>query len=270
MHGFRLSALALLFVLFNRANAQDASRGAAPSGPPTGQPYGPPPPPPNPIPGGPFPPVPDAPPPPPVAPKVLEIIPVVEQTQKMSTKIAFVVDASGSMASFNHLGVAMGFTNSILGREGDELEVALYAFRDMAIRWPGFPHDDQGPPPPPGWTYFPSVPAYEAAERWLRELGAGGATNPVEAVLCALAEPIKELTVVIITDGDFGGPQFKDAVIAGQVGRITRGLDRAVVVVIGVGANVEKRQHLIDVGTTEQGGFYKVREADPPEAPEGE
>lgn len=259
MPAYRLTALAMLLVmLVQTSRAQDPqNRGVVPSGPPSGQPYGPPPPPPTP----------EGPPAPeeePLPPKHLEITTIVEQTQRMSTKIAFVVDASGSMSNFDRLGAALSFSKGLLGEQSDALEVAIYAFRDAAMRWPGFPHDGNGPPPPPGWTFFPSEPAYRAAASWLSALGAGGNTDPTEAVQEALAENIDDLTVVIITDGEFDGNLFKQTIERAQAARVAAGHDRAVIIAIGVGPNAKNQQHMKDVGTSELGGFYCVREADDP------
>jgi hypothetical protein len=185
----------------------------------------------------------------------------------MTTKVAFVVDASGSMAGLDRIGVALGFSRSVLGSEGDELEVTIYAFQDGATRWEGFPHDGNGPPPTPGWTFFPSAQAYESATNWLRSLGAEGGTDPRAAVHSALKEVIDDLTVIVITDGEFNGDQFKQAVEDGQKARVAAGRGKAIIIVIGVGPNASKQQHLKDVGTSGLGGFYFVHEVEVQEVP---
>lgn len=191
--------------------------------------------------------------------RVFEITTVVEATERMTTKIAFVVDASGSMANTDRVGFSIGFTRSLLGQEGDELLVAIYAFADLDSRWPGIPYDGNGPPPPDGWTFFPSVTAITDAEEWLRSQGANGSTNPVGAVKRALNEQIDQLTVLIVTDGEFYGPAFVEAIERGQQARVDGGHGRATVVVVGIGPHAISQQHLKTVGEL-GGGFYIVKE----------
>lgn len=238
-----------------------------------GTPIGPPPPPPPPTPyGPPLPPPPPTPPPEqedtrqePAPRRVLQIDTVVEPTERMTTRIAFVVDVSGSMKDVAKIGVGLGFSRSLLGREGDELEIAIYSFSDAKARWEGFPFDpsDGGKPPPPGWTYFPSVPALRAATEWLASQGAKGGTNPTGAVAAALEESVEKLTVVVITDGEFEPESFLAAIERGQAARERAGLGRAVLITVGVGQGSSAQAHLRKAGEA-GGGFFYVREVEEP------
>lgn len=193
-----------------------------------------------------------------------EVTSIVEPTARMTTKIAFVVDTSGSMDNTSRIGSALSFAKGIIGQQGDELLVALIAFSDSHTRWPGVKHDGIGKPPPKGWTYFPGVPQLKSAQSWLDNQSVEGGTNPVSAIIEALAEPVKDLTVVLITDGEFGVKAFKKAIKGGQANRKSLELGPAVIIVIGVGRGAKTQQHLIDVGKSERGGYYVIQ---PPPLP---
>lgn len=194
-----------------------------------------------------------------------EIVQVAPGNRRMTTKIAFVVDTSGSMDNRGRVQMGITFARNLLGRPGDELLVQMFAFKDGFTRWPGIrPNPDEqrfGPPPPEGWTEFPSLPALQAAQRWLTEQGASGGTNPIGAMTAALQLNQRDLTVVLITDGEFGSivPGFLTAVEAAQVAREMKGLERAVIFVIGTGPEAAEEQHLATVGRTHGGGMHVIR-----------
>jgi Mg-chelatase subunit ChlD len=186
-----------------------------------------------------------------------EIIPIVPPTDRMTSRVAFVLDLSGSMRFSDHAGMAISFAQRILGEAGDELQVAVFAFRESYDRWPGIPHTGNGPLPPAGWTNFPGLPQMESVRDWLNKFGADGGTNPDGAIRAALTEKVETLTVVIITDGIFNGESFKEAITHGQELRNEMGLGRATVIVVGVGFESRKRKHLQEVGGA-GGGFYVI------------
>lgn len=253
MRACRLLLLTLILVSSGRTGlSQDIQKVPLPD--PCPAPYGPPPPPPHQTTET------AEEPPTPEAPLVLEIVPVVDQTQRMSSRVAIVVDASGSMAGIDRIRVALEAARHILAQEADQLEVVIYAFANGQTKWPGVPHDGHGQAPPPGWTQFPSEIALRSATEWLRAQGANGGTNPEGAVMSALGEKVDDLTVVIVTDGGFSPVQFKFAVQMGQTARLQAGFGRAVVMILGVGKDADKKLHLAEVGRSERGGFYLVRE----------
>lgn len=192
-----------------------------------------------------------------------EIVQVVPGTMRMTTKITFVVDTSGSMDHSGRVNQAITFARNILGQPGDDLIVTLYAFKDGFTKWPGLPPDPKevrfGPPPPKGWTEFPGVPQQEAAQKWLTERGASGGTNPIGAMTDALGQNMKDLTIVLISDGEFDGPSFLEAVEKAQQERIKKGLGRAVIFVIGTGADAGKTDHMVDVAKKNGGGLHVIR-----------
>ena len=217
------------------------------------------------------------PPPPPVPDEIVTIIP---PTEMMTTNIAFIVDTSGSMNSDGRVGMAITFANSIIGREGDQLMISLFSFKSIHTRWPGMTANEiisakllgtwdkiDGPPPPKGWTYFPGVPQLASAQNWLSARGANGGTNPASALNESLAEDIKHLTIVLISDGeDFDVPEFIKAIIDGQKVRVDKGLGKAVIFIIGIGPKAHTMDHLRVVGETEGGGLFVVRRPQPPVA----
>lgn len=197
-----------------------------------------------------------------------EIHEVAPGNRRMTTKIAFVVDTSGSMETEGRVQMSLTFARDLLGRPGDELLVQLFAFKASHTRWPGVRPDPNevrfGPPPPEGWTEFPSVPALESAQRWLNEQGASGGTNPISAMTAALRLDQRDLTVVLITDGEFGSTtaaQFMAIVEALQKQREKQGLGRAVIFVIGTGPDAVDEQHLLTVGRANGGGMHVIRPA---------
>jgi len=223
---------------------------------------------------------PPAEPPPPPTPSD-EIVTVVPPSGPMTTNIAFIVDTSGSMDNHGRVGMAVTFANSIIGRPGDQLMVALLSFKATHTRWPGMNKSEilaaklagtwermDGPPPPKGWTYFPGVPQLASAQSWLNNRGASGGTDPVSAINEVLAETVKDLSIVLITDGeDFDVSAFTKAVVEGQSAREKSKLGRAIIFVIGIGKNSAIRQHLMDVGKAGGGGFFVVQRPKTPPIP---
>jgi len=181
----------------------------------------------------------------------------------MTTKVAFVVDTSGSMETQGRAGMAITFARSILGQEGDDLLVSMYAFKEGYAKWPGVKPDPKearlGPPPPEGWTEFPGVPQLESAQEWLNAQGSSGGTNPIGAITAALNSSVTNLTVVLITDGEFEGTSFLAAIAACQTDRVKKKLGRAVIFIIGTGADAAKVPHLVQVAKTEGGGLHVIR-----------
>jgi Mg-chelatase subunit ChlD len=183
----------------------------------------------------------------------------------MTTKIAFVVDTSGSMNNSGRVQMGITFARDLLGRPGDELLVQMFAFKSGFTRWPGVAPDPRevrlGPPPPHGWTEFPSRIAQENAQQWLTGQGANGGTNPVGAMTAALQLDQRDLTVVLITDGEFGSnvPAFLTTIEASQIAREKRGLGRATIFVIGTGPSAENEAHLGTVGRRYGGGLHIIR-----------
>jgi Mg-chelatase subunit ChlD len=206
------------------------------------------------------------------------IVPVISPTRVMTTNIAFIIDTSGSMDTGGRVGMALTFAWGILGRGGDQLQVALFSFKNTHTRWPGLTAAEKvaaksagsldepvGKGPLKGWVFFPGVPQLASAQKWLNERGTNGGTNPTSALIEALAEKVKHLTIVLITDGEeFDIPAFKKAVADGQAEREKKELGKATIFVIGTGKSAAKQQHLIDVGKSEGGGLFVIEKPEPP------
>jgi len=201
-----------------------------------------------------------------------EIVEVLPGTERMTSKIAFVIDASGSMDLYGSIKRAIRFAQDVIKQPNDDLLVTIFAFKEKHTRWPGVKPDEGelrfGPPPPKGWTEFPGVKQLESAEKWLMGQGADGGTDPSSAITAALALDMKNLTVVIITDGEFNWSvkDFLDAVSNGQADRVKRKLGKAVIFVIGTGAGAESQRHLVKVAKSGGGGLHIIRR--PQSAPE--
>jgi Mg-chelatase subunit ChlD len=174
---------------------------------------------------------------------------------RITRRVLFVVDRSGSMHG-EHFARALTAVKDMFETSSDSLEVALIAFNDGAVRWPGKPEDGNRPVPP-GWAALPSDTAVAEANAWLEELGAGGDTLVIPAMRQALAERREELSVVLVSDGLFGRERTDDIlgiITACQEERERTGLGRAVIAVYGLGP---QQKVLTQIGTVGLGGYVR-------------
>lgn len=187
------------------------------------------------------------------------LVMVVEPQARLTKRVLFVVDVSGSMRG-DKLGAACAAVLSALQQPVDEMEIAVIAFNDQPRRWPGIPEEaeaGQGRAIPKGWAGLPSQEAVQAAEKFLGELGAGGDTQVIPALREALAEPRDELSLVLVSDGIFQREAPDDvlaALEAGQNERDERELGRAVLMVYGVGSESGVLRRL---GESGRGGYLR-------------
>lgn len=184
------------------------------------------------------------------------LVMVVEPQARLTKRVLFVVDVSGSMRG-DKLGAACAAVLSALQQPVDEMEIAVIAFNDQPRRWPGIPEEAEGRSIPKGWAGLPSQEAVQAAEKFLGELGAGGDTQVIPALREGLAEPRAELSLVLVSDGIFQREAPDDvlaALEAGQKERDERELGRAVLMVYGVGSESGVLRRL---GESGRGGYLR-------------
>lgn len=175
----------------------------------------------------------------------------VEPTKPLTSKIMFVVDRSGSLTG-DQFSRALLAVRGVLTVPTDDLEVAMIAFNDTVIRWPGRP----GGKVPAGWASLPAAGTAREAEEWLRVLGAGGDTLVIPALMAALSDHRASMSIVLVTDGLFGREPrhvILDVIERAQAARP----DRAVIAVYGLGP---RQQILTEIA--EAGGGAYVREPD--------
>ena len=161
---------------------------------------------------------------------------------KMTDRVIFVMDTSGSMTG--ELKKAIDCLMLIAGSPSDDLRVGLITFTHTADRWKGVPeclvpHTGHHLRKciPPQWAAMPS--SLSKLYAYLASLEATGGTNPGPAILEALKDPEKLLTVVLISDGGFHDDMAVNAWKSGQELRKKRKLPPAKLMIWGAGTNCE-------------------------------
>jgi hypothetical protein len=157
------------------------------------------------------------------------VVMIKKNRERFTKNWAFVVDSSHSTWAIAGK-ILTGF-NTATGFPTDQLRFCTYVFND------------------PGWTskhYRDWVDAcpeeFTKTQKWIRQTrGVGSIAGP--AIIRAFQQPVEELTVLIISDGGFtdGGGRggqgisvVKGVIEKGQQWRVAHGLERAVVVSIGI------------------------------------
>lgn len=196
---------------------------------------------------------------------------VVEPTAKPSKRVELVIDVSISMYHGGRLKRVMKALSTILEQPLDEFQFTIFTFASHTAQWHGIKDDKNDPKPcPAGWAKLPSATAVKVAQKWLDNQPTGS-TEPNDAMIRALAHNRDELTIILITDGEFGGDDdiasFKRVVKDGQAARKSHGLSEAVIIAYGVGSASEEQKHLAEVGKTWRGGFYVDPNTKPAPAP---
>ena len=188
------------------------------------------------------------------------LVTVVSPTTRLTKRIVFLVDVSGSMAGLK-FDRACGAVLEIAGQPVDEMEIAVFAFDNTPTRWPGIPEAkdlEKGIKGiPKGWAALPSQEAINTSSHWLGGISPDGGTLVIPPLLAALAEERKELSIVLITDGQFY-QERTDSILAAvekaQKARVAKGLGRAVILAYGVAGESIALQKLAEAGG---GGFFK-------------
>lgn len=172
----------------------------------------------------------------------------------ISKKVIFIYDRSGSMSA-EALAKATDAVMLIADDQNvDQLEIAAFSFNDNFERWPGVP-DPPGTsrPVPAGWASLPSLEAVDNLRNWLASQTSSGNTWVGPVLATTLSQQVKDLTIVLVTDGGFtdtipDGPpgetedqeeirqsRFIASIIAQyQRARVKEGLGRAGFVIFGI------------------------------------
>ncbi len=179
---------------------------------------------------------------------------VVPAAGPLSSRVVFLVDASGSMTP-GRVAEAIRACLLILETPTDSLEVRVLAFRGVVHVWPGL----GGEGVPAGWTALPHGDALGAVSAWLGGLGGNGTTAAAPALRQALLTPRAKLSVVLITDGEFTLAPVLSTLKAGQAARVKAGHGRAHLLVWGVGAGARESAALKALGKAGGGGLWVYR-----------
>jgi hypothetical protein len=141
----------------------------------------------------------------------------------------------------------------------DELKFCMYAFNDSGCH-----------------TYKPwedwSVDGFDEAAKWLYKPAQQGTMSyGAKAIVDALLQPHKELSVIIITDGGFteGGDEVKKRIKETQKWRVEKGYGKALICTIGIEnmlcrpaypkpTNKICQGWLQDIGKKGNGGYFYV------------
>lgn len=184
------------------------------------------------------------------------LVVVIQPQERLTKRILFVVDVSGSMRG-DKFTTACAAVLKVTEQPVDEVEIAVLAFNEDASRWPGIPEDHPTRPVPAHWAALPSAHAVEAASAFLAETGAGGDTLVIPALRAALAEPRDELSIVLVSDGIFQREDATDilgVVQQAQAARAEQGLGHAVLMAYGVGSESPVLRQLGQAG---RGGYIR-------------
>lgn len=164
----------------------------------------------------------------------------------VTNRILFVVDVSGSMRTGPYLDEALASLRTIADVPTDDLQIAVLAFNKDLYRWAGKP----GPGIQDGWASLPDSEALSAVSAWLSGMGTGD-TVVAPALSAAFREDMRNLTIVLLTDGRFNGPMDANALALVrnyQRVRETCAYGRAVFIVIGYANPPASLQELAESG----------------------
>jgi hypothetical protein len=200
----------------------------------------------------------------PTQPKTPETLPQVthhrdvrpEEFARPTKHILFLFDSSGSMDA-NQIGTAIEFVldnrSGVAAAPFDDFHIALATFGTGVARWEGAEDIDPATNRPIsqyGWAAMPSEDNLTAARAWISANLDGGSTNfipgirhcfnsssGVNANLAGLQRPVtvNELTILIISDGEFHDKQQASNVIAElQKHRRANNLPEAMIGFVGI------------------------------------
>ena len=201
-------------------------------------------------------------------PLLTGLVVVVQPQERLTKRILFVVDVSGSMRG-DKFTKACEAVLRITEQPVDEVQIGVLAFNEVPSRWRGIPEEHPTRPVPVHWAALPSAHAVESASAFLAETGAGGDTLVIPALQAALGEPRDQLSIVLVSDGIFQREDASDilgAVRKGQAARVERGVGQAIVMAYGVGSESPVLKQLGQVG---RGGYIRERTVRPAFDPSG-
>lgn len=205
----------------------------------------------------------------------------------MTDRVVFVIDISGSMRGQVNEPVQLPFgpptteeptgptkiehaIASVLMIAGstDDCQAAIFAFTNIHCRWPGCPEPCKHPINQkcdhrrcvlPGWARFPE--RLQEANDYMNSLVINGDTNPSDAIKSAMRLTTPDITVVLISDGDFDPDNPIQEIVEGRLWRTTHGLGDAPVLVFGVGSSARTKEALLKIAACGGGGFWVHNES---------
>ncbi len=188
---------------------------------------------------------------------------VVPASVRLTKRLIFVVDVSGSMANGDRFAQAIGSVLLILGHKSDEQEIAAITFCGRETRWAGkpecVPHRKNEACTkrcvPANWApVFPKT--VQSMVKWLRSHPRSGMTTPNAALTKALLEPRDQLTVILVSDGEFDEATALKAVKKAQKKRRKNGYEPAHIMVWGAGGAAKEQLALKKLAQLGLGGFW--------------
>lgn len=185
----------------------------------------------------------------------------VEPKERITNRILFVIDISGSMKN-ERIRRAKAKVLEMINQETDDTIFGMLTFGGESLcRWPGIPEPDAPKPLPEGWAALPSAEALKAADEWLAGLEADGDTPIAAALHAALQEPMDKLSIVLISDGIFQTIDVGtliSTIRAGQAVRQQQNLKPAVIMAYCVAS---ESGHMETIGNLGGGAYFEGYEA---------
>lgn len=178
------------------------------------------------------------------------LITLIPATERPGNRIMVVLDVSGSMSANGRIEQAIAMVKEITRQPVDDGFLSAIAFDIGASRYPG------------GWVALPGEESVAEIENWLSSQLIGGGTRVCPALVKALSEPHKGLTVIIVSDGLFneeGDAQIISCIESMQAKRVSAGLGKAVIGVLGV-RHKEEVPSLAAIAKNGRGGYYVTGE----------
>lgn len=165
---------------------------------------------------------------------------------RLGKSFLFLVDQSGSMIK-SRTRLAIEVTLSTAAQPVDEMEACLISFTSDCLRWSN------------GWVRLPDKDAVDDMGHWLSVFKSNWATTRlIPGLALALKENKRELTIVIVSDGQFyveSRAMLLSVLETGQKAREERGLPRALIICMAVGKERAAKK-LQALGKAGKGGCY--------------
>jgi Mg-chelatase subunit ChlD len=179
------------------------------------------------------------------------IVVLAQPTSPITKNIALVVDTSGSMGWLKPertrppVQAAIEAASAISRQPVDEASILPIAFTDHPQKFPG------------GWISLPDEDAVGNAQGWLMGQGSEGGTRLLPALIMAMKCRRANLTVVLVTDGEFfneTGDEILACFARMQAWRKAEGLGPAVLGIWQVGST-KPRIKLAALAKVGKGGY---------------
>ena len=179
------------------------------------------------------------------------LVSVIPGKNRPSKNMLFIVDKSGSMTG-DRTGKALQQFVNIAAQPTDDGSMCLYQFAKFPVKWAH------------GWKKVPSQDAITDAQKSLNTSPVGpyaGYTRIIPALVAALREPKKKMSVIIISDGEFEEEpeDIITALLKWQKWRVTHGYGKALIGCVGVGPSHSDALKAI-ARMDESIGYYHVQE----------